>query len=101
MKTDPNKPFRFTRGFWLAYIFLGAPVLWFAKPWSWELPVFSRIAGLVFLPFAAAIVCYCPFLFVYSLVRGASKERKIGWTLLAALTSASIFLTFVWFTYDF
>ena len=45
---DLQKPFRLSLDFWAAYALLGIPVLWFAKPWSWELPAFSQIAGLAY-----------------------------------------------------
>jgi hypothetical protein len=102
MKTvDLEKPFTLSHDFWAAYLLLGVPVLWFARPWVWELPVFSRIAGFVFLPFAAAIICYCPFLFLRAVVRGSSNDKKIGWAFLAAVAGASLFLTAVWFFYGF
>ncbi len=99
--TDLEKPFRLSRDFWAAYALLGIPVLWFARPWNWELPIYSKAAGFVFLPFAAAIVCYCPFLFIAAITRGSSKERKIGLAFLAAFMSAALFLTAIWIAYDF
>ena len=101
MSVNLTKPFRPSRDFWAAYVLLGVPVLWFARPWSWELPVFSKVAGLVFLPFAAAMVCYFPFLFIAAITRGSSKEKKIGLAFLAAVISGALFLTVVWLVYDF
>ena len=102
MKTvDLEKPFTWSRDFLAAYLLLGLPVLWLARPWAWELPFFSRIDGFVFLPFAAAIVCYCPFLFLRAVVRGSSQEKKIAWAFLAAVAGAALFLTAVWFSNGF
>ena len=98
---DLEKPFTLSRDFWAAYVLLGAPVLWFAKPWAWELPIFSQIAGFVFLPFAAAMLCFCPFLFLSAILRGSSKEKKIAAAFVSAIAGASLFLTAVWFIYGF
>jgi hypothetical protein len=98
---DLEKPFTLTRDFWAAYLLLGIPVLWFARPWAWELPIYSQIAGLVFLPFAAALTCYCPFLLLHAIIRGSSRGKAIGWALLAALVGAALFLTGVWLIYGF
>jgi len=67
----------------------------------WALPVISRVAGVIFLPFAAAVVCYCPFLFLRAITRGSSKEKKIGVAFVAATIGAVLFLTLVWKLYGF
>ena len=98
---DLEKPFTLSRDFWAAYVLLGMPILWFAKPWVWKLPVFSQIAGFVFLPFLAAVLCYCPFLFLSAIIRGSSKEKKIAAAFVSAIAGASLFLTTVWFLRGF
>jgi hypothetical protein len=102
MKTvELEKPFRLTRDFWIAFGVLAIPALCLTKPWTWALPGISRAAGLIFLPFAAAIVCYCPFLFGRAITQGSSQGKKIGLAFLAASVGAALFLTLVWKLYGF
>ena len=53
-----DKPVKLTPDFLAAFAVLAVPTLWLAQPWSWNLPLISKVAGVVFLPFAAVIVCY-------------------------------------------
>ena len=96
-----DRPFKLSLDFWAAYVLFSLPTLWFTKPWAWELPVVSRIAGVTFLPFAAAVVCYCPILFVLAIARGGAKEKKIGRTFFAAIVGVTLFLTTAWIFYGF
>lgn len=98
---DLERPFTLTRSFWVAYSMLVVPVLWLSRPWSWELPLYSQIAGYIFLPFAAAIVCFCPIALVMSVVRGSSKERRIGAAFLAGIVGAALFLGVIWWLRGF
>jgi hypothetical protein len=96
-----DKPFRPAVDFWIAFMLLAIPTLWLSKPWGWELPLISKIAGIVFLPFAAVIVCYCPVLFALAVFRGGEKERKAASAFAGAIIGAAVFLSVVWFNYGF
>jgi hypothetical protein len=96
-----DKPFRLSLDFWIAYVLLSWPTLWFTKPWAWDLPVISKIAGLVFLPFAVAIVCYCPVLFMLAIASGGSNERKVARRFFEAVVGVTLFLSTAWIVYGF
>ena len=96
-----DQPFKLSLDFWAAYLLLGIPTLWITKPWAWNLPVISKAAGIVFFPFAAAIVCYCPVLLALAVIRGDSKEKKIAGEFAAAVAGATVFLAIVWARYGF
>ncbi len=102
MKTTAlDKPFRPTVDFWAAFMLLAIPTLWLSKPWAWDLPMISKIAGIIFLPFAAVIICYCPVLFALAVFCGGEKERKIARAFIAAIAGTTAFLCVVWATYGF
>lgn len=96
-----DKPFRFTLDFWIAFTVLAVPTLWLSRPWSWDLPIVSKVSGLVFLPIAAVIVCYCPVLFAMALLRGGREERKVASAWVGAVAGAVVFLGLVWSIYGF
>ena len=102
MKTlDLDKPFKPGIDFWIVCALIAVPVLWFTKPWTWDLPSYSKIAGFVFLPFAATIVTYCPFLFAVAVIRGDSTQKKILRAFLAAIGGVTLWLGIKWYVYDF
>ena len=80
---------------------LAVPTLWLAQPWSWNLPLISKVAGVVFLPFAAVIVCYCPVLLALAVIHGGKEERKSASALVGAVAGAAVFLSAVWIIYGF
>jgi len=96
-----DKPFRFTLDCWIAFVLLAVPTLWLSQPWHWELPIVSKIAGTVYLPFAAVIVCYCPILFVVAVLRGGADERKSAGLWLGAVAGAAVYLGIVWMEFGF
>ena len=102
MKTvSLDKPFRLSLDFWGTYILLAFPTLWFASPWDWDLPLISIVAGIAFLPFAAAIVCYCPILVIIAVARGGSEERRFGRAFGVAVVGVTLFLSVAWALYGF
>ena len=96
-----DKPFRFTAGFWVAFAVLAIPTLRLAQPWHWELPVISKIAGTVFIPFAAVVVCYCPVMFVMAVIQGGKEGKEIASAFIGAIAGAAVFLCAVWIVYGF
>jgi hypothetical protein len=96
-----DQPFRPTTGFWVAYLALSIPVLWFAAPWKWELPIYAQVAGAVFLPFAATVVLYCPYLFAVAVLRGDSKQRQIARAFFSATLGAAALLFVIWWIRGF
>jgi len=102
MKTlDLDKPFKPGIDFWLVLALLAIPVLWFAKPWSGDLPLYSKAASIIFLPFAATVVLYCPFLFAVAVIRGDSAQKMIFRAFVAAIGGAALWLAIKWYVYDF
>jgi hypothetical protein len=96
-----DKPLRFTPDFWVAFAVLAIPTLWLSQPWLWNLPMISKLAGVVFLPFAAVIVCYCPVMFAMAVLRGGREERRSASAGLGAVAGAAVFLGVVWIVYGF
>jgi hypothetical protein len=102
MKTlDLDKPFKPGIDFWVVCAILAVPVLWFAKPWTGDLPVYSKIASIISLPFAATVVSYCPFLFAVAVIRGDSTQKKIFRAFAAAIGGVTLWLGIKWYVYDF
>jgi hypothetical protein len=96
-----DQPFRPTTGFWVAYLALSIPVLWFTTPWKWELPLYARIAGIAFLPFAGTVLLYCPYLFAMAVVRGDSKQRQVARAFFSATFGAATLLSVIWWIRGF
>jgi hypothetical protein len=97
---DVDKPFKLTSEFGIALAVLTIPTLWIFKPWTWDLPLYSRAAGTVFLPFAATIVIYCPILFFASVSREAFKKGSAFRAFFAAILGAAIYLSLFWYFRD-
>ena len=93
---DINKPFKLTQSFWLTYVVLAIPVLWFTRPWHWDLPILSRFAGIVFFPFAATIITYCPFVFVRAVFFGDSSQRMGFRAFVVSVLSVVALLFVIW-----
>ena len=91
-----EKPFRLTKEFFIAYLVLALPTLWLLHPWDWELPIISRFAGIVFLPFAVTIVFYCPALFIVWAFGDGLVGRRVLLTFLITLTAAGIVIYILW-----
>jgi hypothetical protein len=101
MKTvDVDKPFKLTFEFAIALAVLTIPTLWISKPWTWDLPLYSRAAGTVFLPFAATIVIYCPILFFASVSRDAFRNGSAFRAFFATILGATIYLSLFWYFRD-
>jgi hypothetical protein len=93
---DINKPFRLTLSFWVTYGVLALPVLWFTRPWLWDLPVYSRAAAVFFFPFAATIITYCPFVFVRAVFFGDSSQRRGYQAFFFSMVTVVALLFVVW-----
>jgi hypothetical protein len=79
---DLEKPLRLTRGFWITYAVLALPVVWIALRALAGLPAYAQIAGILFFPFAAAIVGHCSFHVIAAAFTGTQEERRHGRFLL-------------------
>ena len=94
-ETDWNEPFVPGKLFYASWALISIPVLFFTRPWEYELPLYSRIACMLFYPFAATIVVYVPIAFVEKVIRGGREGRRglliflscMGWVMLAVLLS--------------
>jgi hypothetical protein len=91
-----EKPFRLTKEFFIAYLVLVLPTLWLLRPWDWELPIVSRLAGIIFLPFAVTIVFYCPALFIVWAFGDGPLGRRVLLTFLITLTAAGVAIYILW-----
>ncbi|MBC2593090.1 hypothetical protein H5P28_02335 [Ruficoccus amylovorans] len=85
-----EKPFRLTKEFFIAWLVLALPTLWLVRPWDWELPLYSRLAGMVFLPFAVTIVFYCPALFILWALGDGPQGRRVLLTFLIVMVAAGV-----------
>jgi len=92
MKTlDIDRPIRLTWPFWLTYLAVFVPVLFLAKPILTQLPLYARVAGILVLPFLAAVLFYSSFQFFVAVVFGGREQRiKFRGFLLAALGTAVV-----------
>ena len=82
---DLEKPLRPTRGFWITYGVLALPVLWFVQQRLAGFPVYAQIAGILFFPFAAAVVGFCSFQVIAAAFTGTKENRRHGRLLLVAI----------------
>ncbi|MFY9923676.1 MAG: hypothetical protein WAK51_04270 [Opitutaceae bacterium] len=93
MKTvDIDKPFRPTLGFWITYAILAIPAFWISRPWFWDLPIYSRVAGVILCPFLAAVFVYCSFEMIGAVVVGGPNQRKAFWAFLVSVACAALVL---------
>ena len=88
-----DKPLKLTPDFLAAFAVLAVPTLWLAQPWSWNLPLISKVAGVDFLPFAAVIVCYCPVLLALAVIHGGKEEERAQARVVGAVAGAAVFLS--------
>ena len=70
-----NQDLRLGRMFWVVACLVTPVMLFIFKPWLWELPLFSRAAGIVGIPLIASIAVYVIVLFVYELLFGRKTSR--------------------------
>jgi hypothetical protein len=91
-----DQPIKLGLGFWITYGVLALPAFLTTKSWLWDGPMYSRIAGLLLLPFLAAILVYSLFLFSKAVVLGGPKVRRNFWLFLAIMACAA---TFLWLCY--
>jgi hypothetical protein len=55
---DIDSPIRLDRPFWVIYALIGLPSLFWIRTLFFDLPLITRIAGAILLPFLIAIVVY-------------------------------------------
>ena len=91
MKLD--EPFRITSDLLIAWAVLSIPSLWFARPWEWEVPLYSRFAAILFIPFAVTIATYCPILFVRSVLASGPFGARIAKAFFSVIAATALMLT--------
>ena len=98
---DINGPLRLPRSFWLAYGLLLGPVAWLSYPLYSDLPLYSKIAGLLFFPFSTAVLLYCLCLFSIAVVRDRANNRSALKRFGIAVGVSYGLLTIVWIANGF
>ncbi len=95
--TAIDQPFRLSRDVLVAWALLAFPSLILTQPWQWSLPLYSQIAGILFIPFAAMIVLYCPILLLIAVFRSGSRGRVVfgAFILTMVETAAALGILFV------
>ncbi len=83
-----GKPPKFGRLFWVTAAVTTPVVLLTSRPWSWNLPLMSKIAGCVGLPLIAAISAYVFVEFIVSAFGGKIGRRDIWVLSIVWLTCA-------------
>jgi hypothetical protein len=98
---DIDQPLRLTWDFGVAYVVIAAPTLWLAHPWNWGMPFYSEAIGFVLLPFIAMMLIYCPALFVASLIKDFSRQKRIVIRLSMAMGVFGGIMILTWVLLDF
>lgn len=86
-KQPIDESFRFSLSFGVAMLVLSIPSLWLARPWRWDLPLYSIVAALVFIPFATTICVYCPVLFVRHILKSGKRGKLVLNAFLSVVVS--------------
>jgi hypothetical protein len=82
-----NQKVTLGRAFWAVYAVVCPVVLYVAAPWRWRLPLMSRAAGVLGLPFLFSVVVYVILLFLHGLLFG----RRLGWGERIALVAVALY----------
>ncbi|MBE7540111.1 MAG: hypothetical protein HS122_17085 [Opitutaceae bacterium] len=91
-----DEPVRLGRAFWVTYGVMLIPSLWLLKPWSWKLPLFSKVAGAVLPPFLAAIAICSFVLLTFSVTAHFHGRKREFAGIVAAILGSTIFLVVAW-----
>lgn len=84
--------FRFTADFLVALVVLSIPSLWLSRPWDWDLPAYSILSGLIFIPLATTIVVYCPIMFIRAILKSGRTGMKIAKAFIGVVIAAGMML---------
>ena len=98
---DIDSPIRLGKTFWTFYTFVGLPILFVLRPWSWDDALISRIAAALLLPFAAALIVYCLALLIAAISFGGIIQRRKGRSLFITLGIVAIVGCFEWALFGF
>ncbi len=79
------------------YFLIAAPVLWVARPWEWDLPRYVQAIGCIVLPAVALVLLYFPVMFVASVIKDFSGQKKMLGRLALALGIFAVTLCLTWF----
>jgi hypothetical protein len=82
---DIDQPVSLTWRYGVGYALIAGPTLWAFSPWTWDLPAVAKVTGFIVLPAAAFILIFFPALFVASLIKNFSRQKRILIRLVAAL----------------
>ena len=93
---DLDGPIRLDRPFWIIYASVGLPILLVVRPWAWDQPFISKLAGILFFPFATAIVVYCVVLVVSAALFGGAIQRKKFWSFLIVMAIVGVGMASEW-----
>ena len=96
-----NEPFVPGKAFALAWIAISIPVLWHTQPWSYELPVYSRVAAIIIYPFLATILLYCPVAFVKRMIYSGAEGLKVLRIFLSCVFGVLLIIMPSWILNDY
>lgn len=64
----------------------------YSKPWTWDLPWYSRVAGILVVPFILTFFVYAPVLFLRQVIRSGSRGCFVLRTFLSIVAVAGLLL---------
>jgi len=72
-----DKPFRGSPAFFVSYLVLFIPTMLITEPYDWELPVVSKIAAFIFLPFVTTAFIYFPISFALACIKSGERGKRV------------------------
>jgi predicted branched-subunit amino acid permease len=91
---DIDQPVRLTCRYGVGYAVIAGPTFWVVNPWTWDLPVIAKVTGVIVLPAVTLILIFFPALFVASLIKNFSRQKRMVIRLIAALAVFGLGLLF-------
>jgi hypothetical protein len=93
---DIDSPIRLDRTFWIIYVLVGLPCLFFIRPFFADDPLTTRVAGIILLPFLIAVVIYTFALFVAAVFFGGPIQRRKFFAFVITMGIVSIMFGIEW-----
>ena len=93
---DIDSPIRLDRPFWVIYALIGLPSLFWIRTLFFDLPLITRIAGAILLPFLIAIVVYTSAMVIAAVLFGGPTQRRKFWAFLATMGIVSVAFWVKW-----
>jgi hypothetical protein len=87
-----DQPFRPKKDFFVAWSLIAIVGVAYARPWTFDLPWFSKVACALVVPFTLTFFIYGPILFMRQVVRSGSRGWFVFRTFISVCLSIALFL---------